>query len=164
MSRNVSKHVLWLLVLIVQPGTAHCVRRGNCASVASQKLATHFSIQIYMRRQKLRLLANSCYALWQLHLPEGRKIPVQGCRSAFQLARIFLLITSYKFSIFFIHPPFLDIFTCSKTSLIRAAWDQGVSVPKIMPITEKQYVYCVLSCTIKSKKQALSILGEARKG
>ena len=29
----------------------------------------------------------------------------------------------------------------SKTSLIRAAWDQGVSVSKKMPITEK-YVNC----------------------
>ena len=39
----------------------------------------------------------------------------------------------------------------SKTSLIRAAWDQGVSVTENMPVTEK-YVYCVESCTIKSKK------------
>ena len=27
--------------------------------------------------------------------------------------------------------------TYSKTSLIRAAWDQGVSVTKKMPVTEK---------------------------
>ena len=36
-----------------------------------------------------------------------------------------------------------------------------MSVTEKMPVTEK-YAYCVLPCTIKSKKETLSILAEAR--
>ena len=55
----------------------HQVRRGNCAN------GNLLSVQIYLRRQKIRLLANT---LWQL--PECRQIPVQSCRSVFRLAHV----------------------------------------------------------------------------
>ena len=77
--------------------------KGIVQRVASQKLAT--CINIHTLIEAKAAYYNSCCALWLL--PEGRKIPVQSCRSAFRLARVFHFV---EILYLYVHPPFLGIF------------------------------------------------------
>ena len=141
--------------------------KGKLCKCRILETCDSLSIQIYMRRWKLRLLANSCYALWQLRLPEGKKIPVQGCRLAFLLAHIFLLITSYKSSIFLYTLHFLTYLRAVKPLLSVQHGTRGCPYLRKCPqLRNNKYNMYIVFCHVplKAKSRHLASLEKPEKG